>query len=59
VEEVMTRELISVTPDTPVRDVARAIRDGRVHRVLVLNSQQRLLGIISAFDFVRLMAELE
>jgi CBS domain-containing protein len=59
VEEVMTRELISVAPETPLRDVARAIRDGRIHRVLVLNTQQRLLGIISAFDFVRLIADLE
>jgi CBS domain-containing protein len=59
VEEVMTRDLITVTPETPLRDVARAIRDGRIHRVLVLNPQQRLLGIISAFDFVRLVAELE
>jgi CBS domain-containing protein len=59
VEEVMTRELISVTPETPLREVARVIRDGRVHRVLVLTAQQRLLGIISAFDFVRLAADLE
>jgi CBS domain-containing protein len=59
VQEVMTRDLISVEDETPLRDVARKMRDAGVHRVLVLNPQRRLLGIISSSDFVRLFADLQ
>jgi CBS domain-containing protein len=40
-----------------LREVAGKMRDEQVHRVLVLNPQRRLLGIISSFDFVRIFAE--
>jgi CBS domain-containing protein len=57
VHEVMTPEVIRVSPDTLLREVAKKMLDGRVHRVLVLNEQHRLLGIVSSIDFVRLFAE--
>jgi CBS domain-containing protein len=59
VQEVMTRDLISVEGEMPLREVARKMRDARVHRVLVLSPQRRLLGIITSSDFVRLFAELD
>jgi CBS-domain-containing membrane protein len=31
--------------------------DSRVHRVLVMDDHCRLYGIVSSFDFVRVMAE--
>ncbi|MGE0757890.1 MAG: HPP family protein, partial [Pirellulaceae bacterium] len=49
VSEVMTRDLISVRIDAPLSKVARTMRDARIHRVLVLNAENRLKGIISAF----------
>ena len=57
VEEVMTRELVSVQRDTPLVDVARTMIAANVHRVLVLDETQRLYGIIAAVDFVKLFAE--
>lgn len=59
VQEVMTADLISVRPDARLREVARTLRDAKIHRVLVLNEEQRLLGIITSSDFVRLFAEME
>ncbi|MCG8587619.1 MAG: CBS domain-containing protein [Pirellulales bacterium] len=56
VEEVMARQLISVDLETPIKDVARKMTDQGVHRVLVLDEEQRLYGIISATDFVELFA---
>lgn len=56
VQEVMTRDLISVTQETALTEVARKMRDARIHRVLVLNEEQGILGIISSFDFVTLYA---
>ena len=57
VEEVMTRELVSVDRDTPVKKVAKLMVDSAVHRVLVLSEQQGLQGLISSIDFVRVVAE--
>lgn len=57
VEEVMSHNLLSVQVDTPVEEVATKMRDANVHRVLVINQEFRLHGIISAFDFVCLYAD--
>ena len=57
VGDVMSRNLIWVDRDTPLKDVARRMIDERVHRVLVMDKNSNLYGIISAYDFVRLVAE--
>ncbi len=57
VGDLMTRQLVSVDPNTPVRHIAKKMIEQGVRRVLVLNQEQYLLGIISAVDFVRLFAE--
>ena len=58
VEEVMTRDVIAVQRDTPVKKVAKMMLEAKIHRVLVLNEKQSLYGIISASDFVGLVADL-
>ena len=57
VQDVMTRELVWVDRGTPLKDVARRMIDERVHRVLVMDKQCCLYGILSAYDFVRVVAE--
>jgi CBS domain-containing protein len=57
VEEVMAHELIHVGRDARLKDVAQKMLDGNVHRVLVMDEKFSLYGIISSFDFVRVMAE--
>jgi IMP dehydrogenase len=57
VADVMTRELIWVERGAPLKDVARRMMDERVHRVLVMDANSLLYGIISAYDFVRVIAE--
>jgi len=57
VEEVMTRELIQVERGTPLREVARRMLEADVHRVLVMDDKYNLYGIVSSFDFVRVVAE--
>ena len=41
-----------VSPETPLGEVARLMRDTGTHRVLV-GSQRRLEGIVTAFDLLR------
>lgn len=57
VDEVMSPDLVFVEPTSSILEVAQKMRDQRIHRVLVLSTDYRLNGIISAFDFVRLYAD--
>jgi CBS domain-containing protein len=50
--DVMTRELVSVGPDTPVAEVAQTMRTQRIHRVLVVRDRE-LQGVITTFDLLR------
>jgi CBS domain-containing protein len=52
--DVMTAEILSVEPDTPVAGVARILREHSVHRVLVVEDGE-LRGILSAMDLLALL----
>jgi CBS domain-containing protein len=56
VDEVMSRRVAAVNPETPIRAVARLMTALQIHRVLVLE-QGRLLGVLTASDIVRAVAE--
>lgn len=51
VEDFMTPDVVTVPPDAPIREIARAMRANRVHRVLVIEDGV-LVGVISALDLV-------
>jgi CBS domain-containing protein len=55
VADIMTRGVISVSPETSTEDVAHLLADRRVRRVPVLDSG-RLVGIVSRSDLVQQMA---
>ena len=55
VGEIITRGVISVTPDTNLEDVSRILVHERIKRLPVLD-QGRLVGIISRADLVREVA---
>jgi len=56
VRDIMTTSLIVVPPDQPVRDIARGLLAGGVHRVLVTEGR-RLLGLVTTLDLVRVAAD--
>jgi len=53
-EDAMTAAVISVAPGASIPEVARTLRENRVHRVLVVEDRA-LVGVISAFDLVALL----
>jgi predicted transcriptional regulator len=55
VRDVMSRQLFKVAPDQPLRFVAQTMVDNHIHRVLVTDDD-RLLGLVTALDLVRLVA---
>jgi CBS domain-containing protein len=57
VSDVMTHTLISAGRDMPLQVVARRMLDEQIHRILVMDKNGQLYGIISAYDFVRVVAE--
>lgn len=54
--DVMTRELVSVSPDATIVEVARMMREQHVHRVLVVE-QQELIGVLTTFDLLQAFIE--
>ncbi len=55
VSEIMTRGVISVTPETDVEEVSHILIHERIKRLPVLD-QGRLVGIVSRADLVRELA---
>lgn len=50
--ELCTYKPVSVSPNTPISQVARMMLTDKVHHVLVVEDRQ-LKGIVSAIDFVK------
>ena len=57
VREIMTANVISVFSDASISEVALQMTEENVHRVMVVDRDQYLLGSISAIDIVRLVAD--
>ncbi len=57
VREVMTRDPLTVPPDTPVIDAIRIMRDHRISCLPVLQDD-KLVGILTERDFMPVAAEL-
>jgi CBS domain-containing protein len=53
--DAMTKALVMVAPDASIEEVARTMREQRIHRVLV--GQDRMLeGVLTTFDLLRVLS---
>jgi CBS domain-containing protein len=50
--DVMTRSVITVGPDAPLREVAALLDEHRISGVLVVDAEGALLGVVSEADFL-------
>jgi CBS domain-containing protein len=57
VKDVMTPYLITAEEDTPIRDVAARMAQSGIHRVIVVDSDQQIRGIVTSLDVLRWVAE--
>jgi len=55
VGDVMTQDIVSVPPTTPLPQIARRMLETHVHRVLVMQGEQ-LLGLVSSMDVLGAVA---
>ncbi len=51
--QIMTRPVISVTPDTPIVDAANTMLQKHVSGLPVVDASGKLVGIVSEGDFIR------
>ena len=56
VSEVMTHDVVQVTPDASLAQAARLMLAKHVHRVIVVDKSRSLQGIVSATDILRMIA---
>lgn len=55
VRDVMTPTVYTVPHDTPVKDIARAMIAGRVHRVFIIEDDS-IAGIVTTLDLLKVLA---
>lgn len=56
VSEIMTPTVFTVSPDTQISEIARTMVSGRIHRLLVTDSDH-LVGIVTTLDLLKVMAK--
>lgn len=56
VRQIMVVDTVTVSPDTPVKQVSRILTDRHLHRVLVTEGTA-VRGVITALDIVRMVAD--
>ncbi len=52
VEDFMTPDPVTVTPDTPAGEIARLMCEGRIHRVVVVDEGRFPVGIVTTLDLL-------
>lgn len=52
VEELMSRSIITVSPDTTVHVARRKLEDGRMRHLPVVDEERRLVGVVSDRDIL-------
>ena len=57
VGRLMSTEVQTVDPETPVEEAAAMLLDNRISSLVAVDDDNQLLGIITSTDFVRLVAE--
>ena len=51
IKEIMSTNVLSVKEDTPILEVAKTMSKNRIHAVPVVDSENKVLGIITETDF--------
>jgi CBS domain-containing protein len=56
VSRYMTADPVTVTPATPIGELAQKMLDGHIHRVIVVNELEHPVGIVSSTDVLAAVA---
>ncbi len=59
VEEVMTRSFITASPDDSILEVSRRMGLSKIRQVPIVDSDSRLVGILTSADIIRLVSGMQ
>lgn len=58
VREIMTKEVITTTPDTPIEDAAHSMADNKIGGLPVVDERNRVVGVITETDIFKAFTEM-
>lgn len=58
VQEIMTENVITTTPDTPIEDAARLIVDNKIGGLPVVDEKNHVVGVITETDIFKTFVEM-
>ena len=59
VADYMTKDPVTVLPHTSIRELARMMIDAHIHRVIVVDKDQKPIGIVSSTDILAAVAHVD
>ena len=59
VRDIMTKEVITVRPDTPANDAVRILSQREISRLIVVDDRRNLVGVVTKRDFTRMVEVME
>jgi len=54
IEEIMSKNLVTCSPDSTVLDVVKIMKNKRLRRIPVVDSRKKLVGLVTDFDMALL-----
>ena len=58
VKEIMTKNVISVSPNTPLKEVGRILKEKRISGIPVVDDDGNIAGIITVTDILKMLQEI-
>ncbi len=55
--EIATPKVITISPTAPIEEAAQIMLDGNLHHLVVIDESKKVVGMVSSFDFVKIVAE--
>jgi len=52
----MTRQVVTALPDATVGDLSRMMHDARIHRIVIVDDNDHVVGIVSSMDILAAVA---
>ena len=57
IEDIMVKDLITISENDSVKDAAKALANGGFHSVPVVNDKNELKGIVTSTDLIKYLLE--
>lgn len=56
VDRYMSTRMVTAPPNTRVAELARMMHEAHIHRILITDTMERVIGVVSSMDILRALA---